>query len=101
MTWVAEVKSITPLNEERQLRTALGQVLRYRQLREAEGRTVRAMIATEVEPSDPSWADLCSREGIALAWGPNNLAVGTRTSRLAARLDAVVGVVGCARARTP
>ena len=33
VTWVAEVKSIThPENEERQLRTALGQVLRYRQL---------------------------------------------------------------------
>jgi hypothetical protein len=75
-TWVAEVKSVTPQNEERQLRTALGQVLRYRQLLEADGRTVRAMIATEVEPSDASWADLCSREGVALVWGPNNLAVG-------------------------
>jgi hypothetical protein len=32
-----------PQNEERQLRTALGQVPRYRQLLEAEGRTVKAM----------------------------------------------------------
>jgi hypothetical protein len=49
-----------PQNEERQLRTALGQVPRYRQLLEAEGRTVKAMIVTEVEPSDLSWAILCS-----------------------------------------
>jgi hypothetical protein len=44
VVWVAEVKSITPQNEERQLRTALGQVLRYRQLLESEGRTVKAML---------------------------------------------------------
>ena len=75
VTWVAEVKSVTPRNEERQLRTALGQVLRYRQLLEADGRTVRAMIAAEVEPSDQSWADLCAREGIVLVWGPENLTV--------------------------
>jgi hypothetical protein len=75
-TWVAEVKSITPQNEERQLRTALGQVLRYCQLLEEEGRTVKPMIATEVTPTDPSWIDLCAREGIVLVWGPDNLIVG-------------------------
>jgi hypothetical protein len=37
VTWVAEVKSITPQNEERRLRQALGQVLRYRQLLMEEG----------------------------------------------------------------
>ena len=75
VTWVAEVKSVTPQNEERQLRTALGQVLRYRQLLEGEGRTVRAMIAAELKPSDPSWVDLCSREEVALVWAPDNIRV--------------------------
>lgn len=75
MTWVAEVKSITPLNEERQLRQALGQVLRYRQLLEEDGRAVSAMIVTEVEPTDPSWRDLCAHEGIALLWASDNLTI--------------------------
>jgi hypothetical protein len=74
VTWVAEIKSITPQNEERQLRQALGQVLRYQQLLEADGRSVQAMIAVEHEPSDPSWGELCSGEGIVLAWPPVKLA---------------------------
>jgi hypothetical protein len=74
VTWVAEVKSVTEQNEERQLRQALGQVLRYRQLLEADGRSVRAMIAVEHEPSDPSWGQLCANEGIVLAWPPIKLA---------------------------
>lgn len=75
VTWVAEIKSITPQNEERQLRTALGQVLRYRQLLGAGGRTLRAMIATEVGPSDASWIELCSGQQVALVWAPENLTV--------------------------
>jgi hypothetical protein len=74
VTWVAEVKSITPQNEERQLRQALGQVLRYRQLLAEEGRTVQAMIAAEYEPSDPTWTELCAREEIVLVWPPIALA---------------------------
>jgi hypothetical protein len=68
IVWVAEVKSITRKNEERQLRLAIGQVVRYRQLLGIAGRPVRAMIVTEQEPSDPTWADLCSDEGIVLTW---------------------------------
>jgi len=67
VTWVAEVKSITPENEERQLRLAVGQVVRYRQLLGKAG-PVRAMIVSECEPSDATWADLCTSEGIVLAW---------------------------------
>jgi hypothetical protein len=66
--WVAEVKSITPQNEERQLRLAVGQVIRYRQLLSDEGRTVRAMIVAETEPTDPSWVLLCAEESIVLSW---------------------------------
>jgi hypothetical protein len=65
---VAEVKSVTDRNEEKQLRLALGQVLRYKQLLEAKGRPVRAVIAAEREPSDPSWRDLCDTFQVALIW---------------------------------
>jgi hypothetical protein len=75
VTWVAEVKSITPQNEERQLRQALGQVLRYRQLLAEEGRTAHALIAVEREPSDATWPALCADEGIVLVWPPIDLSL--------------------------
>ena len=66
--WVAEVKSTTAMNEERQLRLAIGQVIRYRQKLSGGGADVRAMVAVENAPYDESWIDLCGREGIALVW---------------------------------
>jgi hypothetical protein len=66
--WVAEVKSITRHSEERQLRTAIGQVLRYRQKLTAKGHDVQAVIITSGPPTDSSWDDLCRWEGIVLAW---------------------------------
>jgi hypothetical protein len=66
--WVAEVKSTTEQNEEQQMRLAIGQVIRYRQLLSEAGREARAMIAIENAPFDESWIDLCGREGIALVW---------------------------------
>jgi hypothetical protein len=66
--WVAEVKSITPDNEEQQLRTAMGQVLRYRQKLTASGHDVQATIVTSRPPADASWDDLCRWEAIILAW---------------------------------
>jgi hypothetical protein len=68
IVWVAEVKSTTTENEERQMRLAIGQVIRYRQKLSEEGRPARAMIATENAPLDESWIDLCGLEGIALVW---------------------------------
>jgi hypothetical protein len=65
--WVAEVKSITPGNEERQLRIAMGQVLRYRQKLTAAGHDVQAVIVTSRPPADASWDDLCRWEAITLA----------------------------------
>ncbi len=64
----AEVKSLTRSNEERQMRLALRQVLRYAQLSEAKGRPVRRVIATEREPTDASWSELCRALGVALVW---------------------------------
>jgi hypothetical protein len=62
-------KSITTENEERQLRMATGQVIRYRQQLTATGHEpCFAVICTERQPSDLSWDDLCEREGIILIW---------------------------------
>lgn len=67
--WVAEVKSLTALNEEKQLRLGLGQVLRCRYwLSKALQRTVTGVLVTEREPSDPSWGTLCSEIGVALVY---------------------------------
>jgi hypothetical protein len=72
MVYVAEVKSVTSLNEERQLRLGLGQVLRYRDLLRAAGRTdVQAVLVTEREPRDASWKRLCSELGVALTHPPD------------------------------
>lgn len=65
---VAEVKSLTDENEEKQLRLAIGQVLRYAYLLRKKGQPVRAYIATEREPSDGSWGELCASLGITLLW---------------------------------
>jgi hypothetical protein len=65
---VAEVKSLSDRNEERQLRLAIGQVLRYaHQLRESTS-DVRAFIAVERKPKDASWEVLCGELGITLIW---------------------------------
>jgi hypothetical protein len=66
--WVAEVKSLTPANEERQLRLALGQVPRYQQLLDGGARLVKAMIAVEQCPADDRWLDLCAQKNVVLVW---------------------------------
>jgi hypothetical protein len=70
--FVCEVKSLTPTNEERQLRMGLGQVIRYKQKLAAAGHEpVTAVIAAEREPEDPSWDELCKQENILLVWPEN------------------------------
>jgi hypothetical protein len=66
VVYVAEVKSITPQNAERQLRLGLGQVLRYRDLLRKKGYTVRAVVAAEHAPQDPAWKALCEELGVIL-----------------------------------
>jgi hypothetical protein len=65
---VAEVKSLSGSNEERQLRLALGQVLRYGHLLGRTGKPIRRIIAVAREPADSSWISLCASAGVALAW---------------------------------
>jgi hypothetical protein len=65
--FVAEVKSLTEANEEKQLRLGLGQVLRYaHQLGHQDG-TV-PVLAVERMPSDSSWEHLCEKLGVVLVW---------------------------------
>jgi hypothetical protein len=65
---VAEVKSMNGTNDEKQLRLAVGQVLRYAHLLRSKGKPVRAFIAVESRPADDSWTALCSDLGITLLW---------------------------------
>jgi hypothetical protein len=66
--WIGEVKSITPANEERQLRAALAQLLRYRQRLEEPGRPVRCVVVAERQPVDATWPTLLATERIELVW---------------------------------
>jgi hypothetical protein len=67
---VAEVKSVTSRNAERQMRLGLGQVLRYRNLVEASGRAARALLVLSDAPVDRRWVDLCRELGVGLIWMP-------------------------------
>lgn len=67
-TFVAEVKSLTNSNEEKQLRLGLGQVLRYRNLLAVGNRRVRAVLAVEYRPHDKGWIELCESVGVVLVW---------------------------------
>lgn len=79
--YVAEVKSITLANEEKQLRLGLGQVLRYRQLLGRSGCAAVAVLMVERQPSDPTWQPLCDELGVLLAW-PDRLRNGDFLERL-------------------
>jgi len=68
VVWVAEVKSTTPANTERQLRLGLGQVLRYRALMAATGLDVRAVLVAEMPVDDPTWTGLCEDLDVVLVW---------------------------------
>ena len=65
---VAEVKSLTRANEERQLRLAIGQVLRYAHLLSQTGAEVIPIVVPQREPRDASWLDLCETLSVKVAW---------------------------------
>lgn len=64
--YVAEIKSTTNANFERQLRLGLGQVLRYRELLLTVYDRVRAVLVPECEPPDATWLETCSSVGVTL-----------------------------------
>jgi hypothetical protein len=65
-TFVAEVKSLTDSNEERQLRLGLGQVLRF--AHKLGTSAAIPVLILERRPNDSTWEDLCRRVGVILAW---------------------------------
>jgi hypothetical protein len=66
--FVAEVKSITDANEERQLRLGLGQVLRYHDLLQPAAKPVIPVLAVNQAPSDPTWQRLCDNVKVRIVW---------------------------------
>ena len=69
--YVAEVKSCTNANIEKQLRLGLGQVLRYRSvLQDKLGGAVVAVVALEADLADASWRKLYKSLGIHLVAAP-------------------------------
>jgi hypothetical protein len=67
--YVAEVKSLTPANQEKQLRLGLGQILRFRHVFEQQtGMPTMGVLALECRTTDESWVNLCSSLGIILVW---------------------------------
>jgi hypothetical protein len=68
--FIAEVKSLTDQNEERQLRLALGQILRYAHLlSRIKGRPIQKVIVVERQPTRSSeWVELCSTCDVKLVW---------------------------------
>ena len=67
LTWVAEVKSLTHANEEKQLRLGLGQVLRCRQLLSSTN-PIRCALVIERRPHDLGWESLCREHDVLLVW---------------------------------
>ncbi len=66
--WIAEVKSLTESNEDRQLRLGLGQVLSYAYLIDWGVAAYRPVLAVERKPSSSYWPDLCASHGVKLSW---------------------------------
>ena len=69
--YVAEVKSITRENEERQLRLGLGQLLRYAHLLRKRAEHLIAVLVPELKPRDPEWDQLCKALNVKLAFPPD------------------------------
>ena len=68
--FIAEVKSLTELNEERQLRLGLGQLLRYVHLMSSGGARIVPALVVERQPLDGSWIELCESLEVQLTWPP-------------------------------
>lgn len=75
--WIAEVKSLTPTNEMRQMHSALGQVIDYAHRLDDE-RPIRMMIAVERRPVSEHWVAECAEQGIVLVW-PEGFAAGVNS----------------------
>lgn len=66
--FVAEVKSITDGNKDKQLRLGVGQVLHYRYELARGGREVVAVLVTERSPDTGGWIEFCASLGVTIVW---------------------------------
>lgn len=66
---IVEVKSLTPTNEERQLRLGLGHVLSYVHILDwPQAADLRAVLAVERKPTADCWTTLCAEHDVILTW---------------------------------
>lgn len=69
VAFIAEVKSLTSANEDRQLRLGLGQVLSYVHVLDwPDVQGTRAVLALERKPSSDYWTTLCAEHDVILTW---------------------------------
>jgi len=69
VAFITEVKSLTDVNEEWQLRLGLGQVLSYVHLLNwPTAHAVRAVLAVERRPTAYYWTTLCAEHDVILTW---------------------------------
>lgn len=67
--WLIEVKTTTPANEVHQIRSAIGQVLHYREImREMTEKPIHCAIAVGAQPQDKALERTCASQGIKLTW---------------------------------
>lgn len=65
---IVEVKSITRLNESKQMRLGIGQILDYAETMRLRGLVVTSVLHLSHEPRDQRWSSICDRAGIRLTW---------------------------------
>jgi len=67
---IAEMKSLTRVNETQQLRTAIGEIVEFAaRVGTAKAPvTVKKVIVVEREPSAPHWVETCGSADIRLVW---------------------------------
>lgn len=66
--YVAQVKSISDVNEEQQLRLGLGQLLRVHHVLRESVKSVIPVLVTSRQPKDPLWVKLFKGQSIHLIW---------------------------------
>jgi hypothetical protein len=65
---IVEVKSTTRMNEIKQLRLGLGQVLDYRDICRRAHNEVKAVLYVERQPRESRWLHLCAELDVTLCW---------------------------------
>lgn len=65
-SWIAEIKSLTAANEEKQMRYGLGQLLQYATA--LAGLNPRLALVVERSPANQDWIATCASVNVTLTW---------------------------------